>query len=168
MLARQLLHCDPRKSLLSTRSQQLRSCLSRALSRMSLGRRRIWCPYHLRRHASVLFICTGFTQGSLYSSLEDMLTEPELQKKEKWPIRIATKHLVKPGEQRMSDSHDVPARHVLCLVGIACSTACTATSALLNAPKLVTCLIDGSVAYVSAAAVVPSVQVSDQLHLSSC
>jgi hypothetical protein len=38
----------------------------------------------------------GFTQGSLYSSLEDMLTEPELQKKEKWPIRIATKHLVKP------------------------------------------------------------------------
>jgi hypothetical protein len=41
----------------------------------------------------------GFTQGSLYSSLEDVLTEPELQKKEKWPIRIATKHLVKPGER---------------------------------------------------------------------
>jgi hypothetical protein len=38
----------------------------------------------------------GFSQGSLYSSLEDVLTEPELQKKEKWPIRIATKHLVKP------------------------------------------------------------------------
>jgi hypothetical protein len=38
----------------------------------------------------------GFAQGSLYSSLEDILTEAEVQKKEKWPIRIATKHLVKP------------------------------------------------------------------------
>lgn len=43
---------------------------------------------------------TGFAQGSLYSSLEDILTEGEVQKKEKWPIRIATKHLVKPGEQQ--------------------------------------------------------------------
>lgn len=50
-------------------------------------------------HAALLSTVTaGFSQGSLYSSLEDVLTEPELQKKEKWPIRIATKHLVKPGE----------------------------------------------------------------------
>lgn len=38
----------------------------------------------------------GFNSGSLYSSLEDVLTEPEIQDKKKWPIRIATKHLVKP------------------------------------------------------------------------
>jgi len=42
--------------------------------------------------------CTGgFTSSSLYSSLEDILTEPEVNDKKKWPIRIATKHLVKPG-----------------------------------------------------------------------
>jgi hypothetical protein len=44
-------------------------------------------------------ICpAGFNSGSLYSSLEDVLTEPEIQDKKKWPIRIATKHLVKPGK----------------------------------------------------------------------
>jgi len=40
----------------------------------------------------------GFTSGSLYSSLEDILTEPEVNDKKKWPIRIATKHLVKPDQ----------------------------------------------------------------------
>lgn len=50
------------------------------------------------RHPASRPSAAGFTQGSLYSSLEDVLSEPELQKKEKWPIRIATKHLVKPGE----------------------------------------------------------------------
>jgi hypothetical protein len=38
----------------------------------------------------------GFPASSLYSSLEDVLQEPELNDKKKWPIRIATKHLVKP------------------------------------------------------------------------
>lgn len=39
-----------------------------------------------------------FSTSSLYSALEDILTEPEVVDKKKWPIRIATKHLVKPGE----------------------------------------------------------------------
>jgi len=38
----------------------------------------------------------GFSTSSLYTALEDILTEPEVNNKKKWPIRIATKHLVKP------------------------------------------------------------------------
>lgn len=53
----------------------------------------------------------GFTSSGLYSSLEDILTTPEVNDKKKWPIRIATKHLVKPGAHAV---RAVP----LCLCGM--------------------------------------------------
>lgn len=44
---------------------------------------------------------TEFSSTSLVSSLEGLLTEAEVNDKKKWPIRIATKHLVKPGACRL-------------------------------------------------------------------
>jgi hypothetical protein len=78
----------------------------------------------------LMLVCaTGFTQGSLYSSLEDMLTEPELQKKEKWPIRIATKHLVKPGAYLHGARRIVPYCPGVGSVGCGLLAAFHATSA---------------------------------------